>query len=311
MTSRKKTVLNYTLIGATVTLIFILTSVWVLLGARKTTSDAIARISTFYLQELAEKRSGLVSAEIEGYFDDMNDAIEAISEEDLKNVESLRSYLKRARLLINVDRLALVNSDGLVYTGNSTSSGMSRYGFLSEDITEPIIRTSNVYGAKPQVVLAIPVSGLTFEGAEFRVCFAQIDIDNLVAAIIAEEQDTDTYVALFYRDGEPLTSASFAVFDAGENLLEALSSAQLSEDSSAEILSSDFENGGFGHITFTYKDTEGTVSYKPVEGTNWMLAVYVSSATIFSQVGGIGKNMMFRSFLQILVMVAVLSALFI
>ena len=47
-----------------------------------------------------------------------------------------------------MDRFALVDEQGIVYTEHSTSSGLSRYAFLSEELTQPVINTLNLYGAK-------------------------------------------------------------------------------------------------------------------------------------------------------------------
>ena len=58
----------------------------------------------------------------------------------------------------------MVDEDGMVYTATSTYAGISRFGFLSEKVTEPMITVNQIYGNKNMVIIAAPVEKVFFQG---------------------------------------------------------------------------------------------------------------------------------------------------
>ena len=87
------------------------------------TDNAIDQLSHFYIQEIAKNRATLISDELEKKYQNMNNALSIITQEDLESTESLRAYLGNIRSLFGVDTFALVDENGLVYTSYSTLSG--------------------------------------------------------------------------------------------------------------------------------------------------------------------------------------------
>lgn len=138
------------------------------LGAKQRrvgTEQAVSRVSEFYMEELAGRRAQVVSEELKNYFTYMENAVGVLEDGDLQSQETLRSFLGKARKLYGVDKFALADENGMVYTDHTTVSGHRRYEFLSEDLKKPLIYTSNLYGAKKRVILAAPV-----EDVFFRIC---------------------------------------------------------------------------------------------------------------------------------------------
>jgi len=307
--ARRETIL-LVLCGLAIGLVVLLTSAWVSMGAREGTSEAVDSVSEFYLDELAGKRARIVETELEADFDHMQDALDVLDEDDLASQDALRAYLGRVTTLIGVERFALVDENGIVYTRNSTSSGLSRYTFLAEGVDERMIRTSNLYGAKKQVVLAMPVEGVEFQGAQIVACFVQVNIDEMISSLVLQDDTENTYVNLYYRNGEDLTNSSMGPFGTEGNFLGELAAADLASGYSYDKVVDDFLKGRAGQVAFTYQGTEGYVCYRPIEGTNWMLAVLVGDNVISEQIGTIGEDMLWRSLLQIAVVVAAMVLLF-
>ena len=189
----------------------IITTIWVSRSARIGTSQAVGKVSEFYLEELAGRRALVVSEELKNKFTYMDNALAILGGEGeyLKSQETLRIFLGKVKKLYGVDKFALVNEKGIVYTEHSTTSGTSRYSFLSEELTEPVIHTSNLYGAKKQVVLAIPVKGISFFGVPFKACFIQVNIDEMLSSVTLQTSDNETFCNLYYRNGESLTGSPF------------------------------------------------------------------------------------------------------
>ena len=120
--------------GVFIAAVLLVTTLWVSNGARVGTSQAVNRVSEFYLEELAGRRAQVVSEELKKNVAYMENALSIIEDYNLESQESLRSFLGKVRKLYGVDKFALVDQNGIVYTQHSTTSGLSRYSFLSEEL---------------------------------------------------------------------------------------------------------------------------------------------------------------------------------
>ena len=140
---RRQTVTYTVWGGLVIAAVLLLTTVWVSGSARTGTDQAVERVSEFYLDELAGRRAQVVSEELKNYTGYMERALEILEDADLESQETLRRFLGKVETLYDVDKFAMVDENGIVYSENSTVSGLSRYSFLSEELTEPVIRTLN------------------------------------------------------------------------------------------------------------------------------------------------------------------------
>ena len=296
--------------GVFIAAVLLVTTVWVSNGARVGTNQAVNRVSEFYLEELAGRRAQVVSEELKKNVAYMENALSIIEDYNLESQESLRSFLGKVKKLYGVDKFALVDENGIVYTQHSTTSGLSRYSFLSEDLTEPVISTLNLYGARKQAVLAIPVEGLAFQGTEITTCFIQINIDQMLSSLTLQSNGNETYCNLYHRSGESLTNDVFGNAQAGSNLFSAVMDAEMTEETSYKQLQDDFENGRPGQISFNYQGFTEDLCYVPVEGTNWMLTILIRDNVISDQISSISSGMMMRGVVQIVITILSMLILF-
>ena len=294
--------------GLIVAAILLITTVWVAASAQSSTNEAVARVSEFYLDELAGRRALVVSEELKTNFDHMDRAMSILDSSDLESQASLREFLGRVQQLYGVNRFALVDENGIVYTQHSTTSGLSRYPFLTQELTEPVISMSNLYGARKQVVLATPVEGISFQGAQIKVCFTQINIADMLSSLTLQGDENETYCSLYHRSGESLTGNNFGYLSAGHNLLEALKDAQMEPGSSCEQLIQDFAEGRPGNLSFHYEGVREDLCYVPVEGADWMLTILIRDNVLTDQISSISSGMMRRGIIQIAVTVLAMLA---
>ncbi len=307
---RKETAARVFFGGLVIAAILLLTTVWVSNSARVSTKQAVGRVSEFYLEELAGRRARTIAEELKNYFAQMEEALKVLEPSDLESQESLRRFLGKIRRLYAVEKFALADERGVVYTRHSTASGLSRYSFLAEELKEPMIQMANLYGAQKQVLLAIPVEDLSFQGYSIKVCFIQINIKDMLSSLTLQGSDNETYINLYYRNGESLTNDDFGYLTAGNNLLEALEDAQMDQGFSQEQLKEDFAGGRRGQISFNYQGVREDLCYMPVEGTNWMLTILIRDNVISEQIRSISLAMMRRGVIQIVITVTVTIAIF-
>ena len=307
---RKQTIAFAVWGGIVIAAILIITTVWVSVSARNSTSKAVNRVSEFYLEELAGRRVQVVSEELKNHFEYMENALSVLEESDLESQEALRRYLGKMKTLYGVDKFVLVDENGVVYEEHSTTAGLGEYDFLSQELKEPKISTFNLSGAKEQAILAIPVEGISFQGAQIKICFSQLNVSEMLRVLTLQTDDNETYCNIYDRDGASLTYDDFGYLTAGKNILSELEDARMEKGSSYEKLREDFFNGRAGHISFTYQDTPEELCYMPVEGTNWMLTILIRENVISDQISSISSNMMSHGIIQITVTVIVMLLVF-
>ena len=86
----------------------------------------------------------------------------------------------------------------------------------------------------------------------------------------SDNNDT-TFCNIYTRRGEALTNMVLGGLASEDNLLEAMKNADFKEGYSIEKFSDEFSSGKKGAVAFDYGGIEETLSYVPIQGTDWML----------------------------------------
>ena len=286
-------------------------TLWTGEGARTAADDAGDKVSEFYLQELAGRRSQAVAELIGTEFKQMERAVDLMMPEDLASEDSLRAFIGRVETLCDLDLFAVVDEDDVVYARYATYMGGSRYEFLQEgrELSGRLVSTTSLYGASKQVCLAVPVYDRTFMGKKLKACFVQVDIDDIISTLTYNDEDGgETSCCIYYKNGENLTQMGFGPIGANENLLNALR-GQVDVSEWRRVQES-FDRGRQGEVRFAYKGATETLYYMPVEDTSWMLAILISDSLIRDQIRSVSDGMLAQSTIQILVTSIVLLVYF-
>ncbi|MDE5931535.1 MAG: PAS domain-containing protein, partial [Lachnospiraceae bacterium] len=307
---RKETIAYAVAGGIIIAAILLITMSWMSNKARTGTNLAVSRVSDFYLEELAGRRAQVVSEELNTHLNYIENALTVLEDSDLESQETLQEFLGKVKKLYGVDMFALVDENGIIYTEQGTSSVLNGYEFLAEELTEPVINTTNLEGDRKQAVIASPVDNVFFQGARIRVCFVQINIDEMLSSLSLQANGNETYCSLYHRNGEDLSNNDFGNLETGTNLLSVLLDADISAGYSYEQVKDDFTNGRAGEVTFTYRGFQETLSYLPVDGTNWMMTILIRDNVISEQISSISSDMMLRGVVQIVITVLVMLVMF-
>lgn len=298
------------LIGAViVVLIVTAATLWMSAGARKATDDAVEKVSEFYLEELADRRSQVVTRFFETKADQMQRALALMTQEDLSSQEALRSFIGRVEALYGLELFAVADEDNVVYTEHTTYMGGSRYAFLSDELSRiRTITTNATYGGGKDICLSLPVQNRVFNGKKLKTCFIEINMDDIVSVLAFNTQEKGTHFSLYYENGENLTGLDFGPVGAKQNLLTFMSRYLTAAE--AEVLSGNFRNGTAGKALFSFSGARQMLYYSPIPETGWMITVLIPENLIYNQIGGIREETMNRSIIQISITCAALLAFF-
>ena len=313
--------MNRTKSKSTITIAIVGTSIFVLvltvgtilsgLMAKKDTEKAVEAVSLLYLDELAGRREQVVSTNLSKKIDDMNVALELMTDEDLSDEEHLQAYQARMKRIYKLEKFAFVDADGIIYTSLGQQTNISDYHFDYKTLTEPEISILNLETTEKKVIIAVPVSDMNLEGKELVACFMEIDMNEMLEGVsMQSDQAETTFCNIYTRDGVALTNVYLGGLAVEDNLLEAMQNAEL-KDSTYDQFLSDFQNGKRGEVTFTYNGTTETLSYIPVTGTDWMLTYLIKETVIADQINPVSDSIVIRSLIQSILAALVLVSMFV
>ena len=260
----------------------------------------------FYLGEIAERNAGNITSELQKKALQMESALTVLDQDYLRSEETVREYVDMVQRVNDLDMFALVDQDGMVYTANATFSGISRFSFLSEEITETRISMVKGYETRAMIIIAIPVEDVPAGNIPIVSCFTGLNIENVVSTSQLQNDENKTYCRLFTRDGDNLLNIQGDYQD-GRNLFDLWNDVALfAPGYSTEQVQADWNAGREGYTTYSINNGENTyVYYKPVAGTDLILTVLMRESNINDVVlSGIQRTI--RSSIVYLVIVVML-----
>ncbi len=297
--------------GILVAAIMVFGTIWVGQSARKDTVKAVRSVSTLYLDELAGRREKVVEENLNDNINVIHIAIDLLSEKDLDDPEHLQDYLAQMKSLFNLERFALVSDKGVIYTSHGEETDISRYSFDYRTISGPEISIKNLESLEKKVVIAVPVGNVAFRGEQISAAFMELDMDVMLQGVSMRTQNSDaTFCNIYTSEGIALSNTVLGGLAVEDNLLEALSRAEYEAGYSLEQVIDDFGACRKGVVSYTYDGIQETLSYVPVNGTNWLLSYLVRDSVISDRIGAVSDGIIRRSLIQSVLTALLLGAVF-
>ncbi len=290
-------------------------TVWTGQLAQHDTEEAARTVSLLYLDELAGRREQVVENNLKDYRNKIDVAIGLINDLDLSSESMLQDYQKRIIRLYSLKNFAFIDEGGGIHTAVTEDRELFS-GFSYEGLEDTDVSVLNLENENRRVIIAAPVSrDLLFEGKRLTVCFMGIDMKDMLAGLSMNfDSSTTTFCNIYTRDGNALSDMVLGGLAVEDNLLDAMSHAEMDKGYSLETFLDDFRNGRKGVASFTYTQSDDsyreTLSYAPVTGTDWMLTYLIRETVISDRISSVSGGVMTRSLVQSLLAALVLAGMF-
>ncbi len=161
------------------------------------------------------------------------------------------------------------------------------------------------------MVIAVPADDIWLEGKELTVCFMEIDMNVMLRGVSMQSQSSSTTFCNIYTwDGIALSNTVLGGLAVEDNLLKAMEHADFEKGYSLERMLEDFREGRKGVVSFTYDGIRETLSYVPVDRTDWFLTYLIRESVISEQISSVSDGIIRRSLIQSVLTVLVLVGLF-
>ncbi len=280
--------------------------------ATQSAEDAVHSISEFYLEELGERRSQSISSRLDQAANHMKNVFKIDEGDKLKNQDELRGFLQMIKALYGYDKVGVVDENEILYTEHATISGVSRYSFLEDKITEPTIYTANLYGARKQMFLAMPIKGIKLGKKKLKLCFIQLDLSQMLDEITQQsaEGKNDTASNVYYSNGEDMINFSYRGGETTNNILKQLRNVTFTDNHKYKQVSDDFRYEKKGFVSFLKNGTVNYMYYTPIENTKWMFTVTITESSISNNISGIRDAMMKHNSQQLYTIIIVMLVAF-
>ncbi|MBQ9156929.1 MAG: response regulator [Eubacterium sp.] len=297
--------------GIAVALILIWGTIWMGRGAKQDTETAVRSVSLLYLDELAGRREQVVASNLQKNISDLKTAIGLMTEDDLSDEDHLKAYQARMKKLYGLEKFAFVDTRGLIYTSLGTQDNIDDYQFDYKNLKEADISILNPESQEKKVIIAVPVTDMSLGEEEFAACFMEIDMKRMLEGVSMNSGDNDaTFCNIYTSAGLSLMNQVLGGQTRETNLLETLKEARFEPGYSQEVIAEDFAAGRQGEASFEYRGIQETLSYVPVEGTDWFLTYLIRESVISDSISSVSDRMITRSVIQSLLTVAALLLVF-
>ncbi len=305
----RKTTMIATAGGILLVAILVFGTMWTGQRARTDTEEAVRSVSLLYLDELAGRRERVVADNLRDKVNVINTALELMTAEDRSDMEHLQAYQLEMKRLFALEKFAFVDEDGLIYTSTGQKTDIDEYRFDYHTLNGPDISVKNLDGEEKQVIVAVPVD-ISFEGKKLVVCFMEIDMQEMLSGVsMTGQENGTTFCNIYTSDGIALSNTVLGGLAMEDNLLEAMEQADFENGYSYEHLREDFAEGHKGVVSFTYSGIRETLSYVPVDGTDWLLTYLIRESVISENISSVSGNIIRRSLLQSLLTLVIMLVL--
>ena len=281
--------------------------------ARKAAEEATNSLGRFYLEEIADRNVYEISAELERTVKPLRRAVDEMRIAELQTEASLRSYLAQIQRLNGLDMFAVVDESGMVYTAENTFSGISRFDFLSEPVTETRLYTTRSSRSRAMLLIAMPTEGFSFGDIRIVSCITGVDVDKIITAQQIQGENNHVLCRLFDGDDGTCIVESEGRYADGSSIFDVWKNdCVFSGEYSDEKLISDWNNHIEGYAFYTANEGSTYLYYKPVPGTDWMVSVRLRQNAISTQILNTSDKILRGSWLllAIVIMTALVVSLF-
>ena len=311
MEQKKNTLVAIIIGAAVIAAILAAGTIWMANASKQDSNEAVRAVSLLYLDELAGRRAQVVETNIQNIIETIQIDVNMMTSEDLSDETNRRAYQQRMRELYHLERFAFVGESGTIYTADGPKEGIEEYDFDYKTISEPEVSIKKSKDGEKHVVIAAPISNKKFEGDQLKVCFEEISMEQMLKDVSIQSTEKDaTFCNIYTSDGIALTDMVLGGLSEDDNLLEAMQEASYDKGESYEQVENDFAEGNGGTVSFTYSDIQETLSYAPIEGTDWMLTYLIRESVIGQRITPITNRVLYRSIAQALLTVLALVIMF-
>lgn len=292
--------------------ILVVTAVWFLLSSQRASKKAVLDVSNFYLSELTVQTIGHFQTSLEGQTAQLQMVVSTVTEEDLKDLPALQSFIRKAVAVNQFDFFAYVDSGGMVYTADSVFPGISKIDSLVEilDSRNPVISVNQTLADQNMVLITLPVHK-AFGDTELAVGMVGLSMETITRQLSLQREEAQTYSSVLQKSGDYIIHTQVGNIQMSSNLFSFLrDNASFSTGYSLKTLQEDFINDRSGLASITVENAQYYIFYAPIPDTDWIMLTTIPYTLINTNIQALSKTLTMDSLVMLGAVVLVLLSVF-
>lgn len=296
--------------------VLIISSLWFLTTAQKTTENSVYDVSEVYLQELTKQKINQFQINLENQVRQLRIAIATLAAEDTGSKEKLQNCIKETNKVSEFDFLALVDNEGIIYTESDVINDSSPYqDFCPYPFIDRNLKTSKVSLEKVDennmIMVMVPLEDTSFEGRKITGAVAGVNAETFSEKVFTQYDFGRIFCEVIMADGSFVIKTNHNHLKEKANLFSGLGKEAVFGDGfSIGKVKSDIDSGKSGVASYYLEDILHYTYYAPIEGTDWYMKTTIHYDLVSSKIDAVRQTMTRNSLVQLALVVLMLLAVF-
>ena len=296
--------------------VLIISSLWFLTTAQKTTENSVYDVSEIYLQELTKQKINQFQINLENQVRQLRIAIATLAMEDTGSKEKLQNCIKEMNKVSEFDFLALVDNEGIIYTESDVINDSSPYqDFRPYPFIDRNLKTSKVSLEKVDennmIMVMVPLEDTSFEGRKITGAVAGVNAETFSEKVFTQYDFGRIFCEVIMADGSFVIKTNHNHLKEKANLFSGLGKEAVFGDGfSIGKVKSDIDSGKSGVASYYLEDILHYTYYAPIEGTDWYMKTTIHYDLVSSKIDAVRQTMTRNSLVQLALVVLMLLAVF-
>lgn len=262
---------------------------------RRETVETVTKISEVYLQEMTLQMNSHFSTNMDSQFAQIRTITNSLSEDALKDENSLAAYLTQMQKDNGFSRVAFLSDRGIAYSPDGAIPAISKISALEDllDGTAELISVDETIWNSDVILLGVPITPRAFDGEKLMAIIVGVDTAVIGEKMALSQPGTNSYSYVITREGNfVIKSEDRNPVLTGSNLFSIFKhQAEFDREYDVQTLQMDIEQGGSGICSMTLGDRREYLYYAPVPGTSWYMLTSMAYETVNSQVSRLSQFM--------------------
>ncbi len=296
--------------------VLIISSLWFLTTAQKTTENSVYDVSEVYLQELTKQKINQFQINLENQVRQLRIAIATLDAEDTGSKEKLQNCIKETNKVSEFDFFALVDNEGIIYTESDVINDSSPYqDFRPYPFIDRNLKTSKVSLEKVDennmIMVMVPLEDTSFEGRKITGAVAGVNAETFSEKVFTQYDFGRIFCEVIMADGSFVIKTNHNHLKEKANLFSGLGKEAVFGDGfSIGKVKSDIDSGKSGVASYYLEDILHYTYYAPIEGTDWYMKTTIHYDLVSSKIDAVRQTMTRNSLVQLALVVLMLLAVF-
>ncbi len=263
---------------------------------RRESERTVTAISEVYLQEMASQISSHFKTSLDSQFFQVRTIANAISEDDLKDEDSLKVFLAEAQADNDFSHIAVISDKGIAYSPEGMVPVMSKISGLNRLLSESseLISINETIWESDTILLGTSMTPVQFGEERLTAVIIGIHTTDIGSKLgLDSEKETNSYTNVITKNGDFVIKSAFSKdILYGSNLFTIYEQqAVFGEGYDLESFRGAIEAGKSGMTLLTVGTHHEYLYYVPVQGTDWYMVTSMAYEMVNNQISYLSRFM--------------------